>query len=289
MTQEWLERKIKENEKEIAEYKKKIIKMLDDSDYLDAKAKNIFLKKLALLEEKPCCATHSDGVFANLIYNKFDESTKERLDYCDFINLVESLNLHEYIALLENPKDYEERYLDSEPMEFDGDIIITDPCYVVRAEHHGTKPITEDDWEACNYGSEMEVFGIHNYMTRDTIYGDWSCTVYNTDTEKKIGSFCADAGLVSVFLLDEVLKYNPDFDWDYTKPWTTTLIENFKGTVQFIVLEQERMHKNDFIHGGNVYWRKGDRYTEYEVQVVGHGINKTTGVPINFVGKQTGF
>lgn len=69
-------------------------------------------------------------------------------------------------------------------MEFDGDIIITDPCYIIRAEHHGTTPLTDDDWEACGYGDNMEALGIHNYMTRDTIYGDWSCTVYNTDTNK---------------------------------------------------------------------------------------------------------
>lgn len=30
---------------------------------------------------------------------------------------------------------------------------------------------------------------------------------------EKIGYFCADAGMVAVFLLDEVLKYNPDFDY----------------------------------------------------------------------------
>lgn len=30
---------------------------------------------------------------------------------------------------------------------------------------------------------------------------------------KNIGGFCADAGMVAVFLLDEVLKYNPNFDY----------------------------------------------------------------------------
>lgn len=99
-------------------------------------------------------------------------------------------------------------------MEFDGDIIITDPCYIIRAAHHGTPPLTDNDWAACNYENNMEVLGIHNYMTRDTIYGDWSCTVCNTDTNKPIGKFCADTGLVSVFLLDEVLKYNQDFDYN---------------------------------------------------------------------------
>lgn len=62
-------------------------------------------------------------------------------------------------------------------MEFDGDIIITDPCYIIRAKHHGTTPITQDDWDACNYGESMEILGIEHYMTRDTLYGDWSCSL----------------------------------------------------------------------------------------------------------------
>ena len=37
------------------------------------------------------------------------------------------------------------------------------------------------------------------------------------------------------------------------------------------------------------WWNKGDKWEDYVVEVVGHGINKKTGEPINFVGKQTGF
>ena len=52
----------------------------------------------------------------------------------------------------------------------------------------------------------MEVLGIKNYICRDTLYGDWSCTTYNSDTHEKLGEFCADSGMVGVYLLDEVLK-----------------------------------------------------------------------------------
>ena len=142
-------------------------------------------------------------------------------------------------------------------MRFEGTVIITDPCYIMRAKHHGTTPITEDDWSACEWGENMEKLGIHTYMTRNTIYGDWSCTVYDSDTHKKLGDFCADAGLVSVFLLDEVLEYNPDFTkWMDEHPWCVTKIENFIGEVTFEVI-------ND------------------EVQVIGKG-------NINFEGYQTG-
>ena len=107
---------------------------------------------------------------------------------------------------------------------------------------------------------------------------------FPTDTNKEIGQFCADAGLVSVIALDEVLKYNKDFDYHITRPWTTTLIKDFKGTVQFVVEEKIGFYEED-----SEYWKKGDKWIEYSVKIVGHGINKTTQEPINFIGKQTSF
>ena len=116
-------------------------------------------------------------------------------------------------------------------MKFKGDIIITDPCYIIRAKHHGTVPLAKDDWEACDYGRDMEVFNITTYLTDDTGCGDWSCKTINKDTEQVLGEFCADSGMVSVFLLDEVLKYNPDFDYHLNRPHTTTLIKDFDGDI----------------------------------------------------------
>ena len=159
-------------------------------------------------------------------------------------------------------------------MEFDGDIIITDPCYIMKED---------DDWATCAYGENMEALGITHYMTRDTLYGDWSCTTFDTDTKEAIGEFCADAGLVSVFLLDEVLKYNPEFDYHLNYKWMVTWIKDFKGTVEFVVKHIEGYYEED-----TDYWKKGDYWEDYVLEVVGHGINKVTGKPINFVGKQTG-
>ena len=138
-------------------------------------------------------------------------------------------------------------------MKFKGDIIITDPSYIIRDDK-------DDDWVKCCCGDNMEALGIENYLCRDTIYGDWSCTTYNYDTKEVIGEFCADAGMVGVFLLDEVLKYNPEFDWWESRPWTTTLIRDFDGDVDFEVQEVD---------------------DEFELSVVGKG-------NINFETKQTG-
>lgn len=205
------------------------------------------------------------------------ENHKDGGDSMDFFKVVEfirSLNTDDYNRLLyQTTSDWLNRYLDSESMEFDGDIIITDPCYIMRAD--GNHPI--DDWDTCDYGRNMEALGINQYMTRDTIYGDWGCTVYNTDTNQPMGEFCADAGLVSVFLLEEVLRYNSDFDHHKKRTWTTALISDFKGTVQIVVEHTEGVYGDD-----SDYHKAGDKWEDFSVHVVGHGINKKTGEPINF-------
>lgn len=168
-------------------------------------------------------------------------------------------------------------------MFFKGDIIITDPCYIITRD----KDQHRKDWELCEYGDAMEKLGIKTYFTENTLYGDWSCTTYEftcAEDVKKfmhgpqeskskikkavIGEFCADAGLVSVFLLDEVLKYNPDFNGHTERPWSTTLIKNFEGNV-YTETSQDSYVYNE------------ETFTEPILHVVGIG-------NINFVTKQTG-
>lgn len=118
-----------------------------------------------------------------------------------------------------------------------------------------------DDWDLCEYGQNMGVLGIKKYLVSDTIYGDWSCTTYDDDSGKELGQFCADAGMVAVFLLDDVLKYNPDFDYHLKREWTTTWIKNFTGEIWI-----ERRHNDD---------------GEDSIHVVGRG-------NVNFSTEQTG-
>lgn len=200
-------------------------------------------------------------------------------------------------------------------------IIITDPCYIIN-EHEDKKPKWKDypelaeisprtkfsdytpeqtiaykeyskaydefnakydDWSKCSYGENMEALGITNYICRDTIYGDWSCTTYNTDTKEKLGKFCADAGLVAVFELDEVLKYNPDFSqWIKTHNWCVTVIENFTGNINFEVVHQSGVYTKDdeFEINGKIYCKEGETWENDEIQVIGKG-------NINFFTTQT--
>ena len=145
-------------------------------------------------------------------------------------------------------------------MRFKGDIIITDPCYIIREN--------SDDWTKCGCGDFMEDLGIKHYLCRDTIYGDWSCTVFNSLTKEKMGEFCADSGQVGIFLMDEVLKYNPDLD---LPKHCATIIKNFDGHV--------RVNKKN----NGKYTYDGKEYDDIVAEV--EGVSKT----LNFKSAQTGF
>jgi hypothetical protein len=134
-------------------------------------------------------------------------------------------------------------------MKFKGSIIITDPCYIIKEGDN-------NDWDKCEHGSNMQAIGIKTFIVKDTEWGDWQCKT-NSDNGNVIGQFCADAGLVGVFLLDEVLAYNPSFDLHKTKKFTTTLIENFEGEVEIIhkdtgVFELGELSRVSVVGKGNV-------------------------------------
>lgn len=122
-----------------------------------------------------------------------------------------------------------------------------------------------DDWDKCSYGENFESLGITHYISEPTIYGDWSCTTYKISGDpqevvdklaeayrngedysvscSELGNFCADAGLVSVFLLDEVRKYNPGIDeWIASHSWCVTTIPDFNGIVEYHVDKNGEAH-----------------------------------------------
>lgn len=193
--------------------------------------------------------------------------------------------------------------------KFEGDVIITDPCYFVSKEERG-KPSSlnmkyepqydtsklsaveleiykqtrdnhleayskyvesaESDWDRCEYGLNMSALGFDNYLCIDNLYGNWSCTLYETTNSTNLGDeqnleiskFCSDSGLVGVFLLSEIEKYDSEFDIKKFKHNEVGIVENFKGTIYII----NRTEKTGF---------------ESEVMVVGVG-------NINFFSLQTG-
>lgn len=168
-------------------------------------------------------------------------------------------------------------------MKFKGTIIITDPCYLDQG-------MDQNLWEASDYGEDLSVFGCSQWICRDTLYGDWSCTTYQTNPEKfaeflkkandlyskldnckptdlnfetlkdyiymqvdkladqygeapVLGRFCADAGMVCVVYLDEILKVNPNFAaWAKEHPWCVTIIKDFDGEVRYEIDDINEAH-----------------------------------------------
>ena len=57
-------------------------------------------------------------------------------------------------------------------MKFKGTIVITDPCYLKHSS------LDRDSWKESNYGEDLTVFGCSQWISEDTLYGDWSCTTY---------------------------------------------------------------------------------------------------------------
>ena len=84
--------------------------------------------------------------------------------------------------------------------------------------------LCKEAWEA------EEKYGRDSIQSK--IYGDkWADATMDM---KKLGIFCADAGMVAVFLLDEVLKYNPDFNkWMEKHDQCVTLIKGFDGEINY--------------------------------------------------------
>lgn len=317
MTQKEHDKKKQALLKEYNELYQKIEIEIYESKYFDEEYSNLILDNLSIDTYNTYSIFLDTAKFLYSMSEDKDECDKLRKEFDDS-EIVQDINTcAELIRQIQSLWT-----LVDKSMEFCGDIIITDPCYIMSNQSKAKEPKISDyytyhsiqecpdydektksskiwdemhkaytaaraaytsDWEACDYGSDMEVLGINHYMTRDTLYGDWSCTTYDLDTEEKIGEFCADAGLVSVFLLEEVLAYNPDFNYHVERPWTTTVIKNFKGTVEFKVIEVTVVCDWE-----SAYHKIGDTWTDYEVIVEGHGINTETGKPINFIGKQTG-
>lgn len=337
MNQEWVDQEIKRCNKRVDQAKIEIVEQLKNQVLISPAYKEKLLTIVAKSEW-----TYGERYEFELLRifgfykDIFDEEAmggqtyKDNEEYKLFCKWAAHLNKLAETIYNSQTYDTEEtitcRYLDSEPREFEGDIIITDPCYITKDLDTSTEPRWEDycsfktrdqypdydpkkkhsemyeaewskykndngqwwkdhpsDWDICRYGQNMGALGLKHYICRGTIYGDWSCHTFNQDTKEPIGEFCADAGLVAVFQLDEVLKYNPDFDDHINRTWTTTWIKDFKGKVWFTVEEETGVYEDD-----TEYHKKGDTWREFNVHVVGEGINMETGEPIRFITSQTG-
>ena len=129
-------------------------------------------------------------------------------------------------------------------MNFNCDIIITDPCYIMK---------TDEDWDLCNYGSNLEALNINSFIT--SYDGDCvGCNIIDISTGKNLGEFASDSSAVSVMSLSEVKKYNPDFNKNLDKN-CYCIIKNFSGTVEKKKIENSDNQTWAFVGTGNLSFK----------------------------------
>lgn len=279
MTHEWVEQEKKRLAEKFENYPQPL---LDEwyaipEEYRDVRSKKYNLwPEIANIEASIRDGSPVNPVVIHLLFTYTDE------DFLDFYfkdreALIPAAakyyahfhkNLGQYYEYLEYGTVSVEEAEDK-VMDFNGDIVITDPCYL-SANMTNEERRNFDCTCMINYG----IIGIES----DTYYGDWDCSTFDrlsfdeNDCPKLIGKFCADSGMVCVADLRSVLRFNPKYDYHIKNDRTTTLIRNFKGTVRI---------KIDMANGGN------EIYPAYSASVIGQGVNIKTGEPIEFYTRQT--
>lgn len=142
---------------------------------------------------------------------------QEDIERREVFNIKHMFYVAQLLKGIELARKHEQRAKQcSKGLDFDHeDIVITDPCYF----HVDANP--------------------EKMIQRDTIYGDWSCSVFAKYYEPEvIGEFCADSGMVCVAALKDVLKINPEFEnWAKEHSWCATIIRNYTGHVAIVEKE----------------------------------------------------
>ena len=173
-------------------------------------------------------------------------------------------------------------------MEFNGTIIITDPCYIANDNTWGTEfnyndytislpEFTNYLWTSTNVGdgrwkvSEMNNIVIELTLEdfvekiEDAYYNFFEHATFENEailenliqSRKTIGKFCVDSGSYGVFYLDEVLKHNPKFLTEYGD-WCYTIIPDFIGSVNIYEDSRNNSHVlgtgNKTFYSNSVSW-----------------------------------
>lgn len=105
-------------------------------------------------------------------------------------------------------------------MFFPGDIVITDPCYIVK---------NSADWSDCGYGQALDALGISTFLST----GEEDCGgsyVLRAADGTVLGEFCSDSSVISVMDAGELTAYNPAWA-DSLGGCCYTLLHGFRGEI----------------------------------------------------------
>lgn len=132
MNKDWIQAKEAEYTVKAQNYKADIIAKINGSELLTDKGKQI-LKRVLDEEHGELYGSFETSAMNKIMKKHTKQNDRDFTDFIDVYQFISSLNINAYNNALRLASGGLNRYLDSEPMEFDGDIIITDPCYIMRA------------------------------------------------------------------------------------------------------------------------------------------------------------
>jgi len=107
-------------------------------------------------------------------------------------------------------------------MRFHGDLIITDPAFVAK---------DAEDWKKCSYGDDMGALGFKTWRSALVTEGEEDLGAFHPETGECYGTFVTDSGVATAFLLEEILRYAPDFDEHEVCPENALWIPEFDGEI----------------------------------------------------------
>lgn len=125
-------------------------------------------------------------------------------------------------------------------MRFNGDIIITDPAYVCK---------DAEDWKACGYGDHMERLGLSTSLSALVTEGEEALCAWSPDGKTCYGTFVTDSGVATAFLLEEILKYDPEFDEHTECPENALWIPGFDGEITVCGTGEDQWFEGTGSHG----------------------------------------
>lgn len=109
--------------------------------------------------------------------------------------------------------------------------------------YKGTKEEISDkilEWDRYYFHFFNEYNTTENPKTKEILLEEYKAKKAEFEKKNVLGSFCADAGMVCVVYLDEILAFNPKFKkWAEEHDWCATIIEDFDGDVEYVIDNDE--------------------------------------------------
>ena len=112
-------------------------------------------------------------------------------------------------------------------------------CFTYKGtKENASKKINEWNKYYINFFNEYNT--TENPKDKEILLNEFKAKKEQFKKANVLGSFCADAGMVCVVYLDEVLAFNPKFEkWAREHDWCATIIEDFDGEVNYVIDDDE--------------------------------------------------